>query len=81
MPDGRSVPFESAEGIIEFDTEPDSVYEISISRAAMDHPTSETGEDTYDPLHYTGPAFTGNIPREERIDVWLGIPSGESDRK
>ena len=81
--EGRSVAFEAADGIIEFDTEPNGLYVIHGRPAAPGGTAEESSpplgapraaDGQYGPLCYTGPAFVGDVPPEGRVGVWLGLP-------
>jgi hypothetical protein len=84
---GRAIAFDVEGGIIELETQPNGVYQIRRTAPGQagqtrKEPTSyrNTRDGDWGPVRYTGPSFVGEVPQEERMGVWLGMPARESSR-
>ena len=75
---GRGIPFDQRDGIIEFQTEADGVYEVSCQEAPSPRAPAGGDDGAWGPVCYAGPEFVGDVPPEERQAVWLGLPGPRS---
>jgi hypothetical protein len=73
---GRRVPIEERDGIVEFDTEAGGEY--TLARPGVDPaplPDSLTSSGPAGPLSYSGPTYMADVPAGERTTVWTGMPA------
>jgi hypothetical protein len=77
---GKRIAHRMLAGVVEFDTVPGESYSLSrvgqasgpVAAAPLDAPTG--------PSAYVGPAYLGEIPEQERVPIWLGLPEAAPAR-
>ena len=71
---GKQLDSDDTEGVLSFGTEPGGEYEVKpVGAGGPAVVRKESQEERGGLLSYRGPAYMGEVPEEERLEVWLGL--------